>query len=79
MVSDKTIHKAFRTHEQNPLEKFVIFIIYLNYTLKTIWFPIKQLELFIDYLLFPADIEIPDLKNLRIFSNLQEDHGIRVN
>ena len=23
MVSDGTIHKAFRTHKQNPLEKFL--------------------------------------------------------
>ena len=37
MVSDKTIHKACRTHatlyKQNPLEKFLIFTIHENYTL----------------------------------------------
>ena len=39
MVSDKTIHKAFRTHtnvqlcKQNPLEKICIFTIYQNYTM----------------------------------------------
>ena len=37
MVSDKKIHRAFRTHKtlykQNPLEKIFIFTIYWNYTL----------------------------------------------
>ena len=39
MVSDKTIHKAFSIHntvlyfKQNPLEKFLTFTIYQNYTL----------------------------------------------
>ena len=36
MVSDKTIHKAFRTHttlKQNPLEKTLILTMYQNYTL----------------------------------------------
>ena len=38
MVSDKKIHRAFRTrttelYKQNPLEKFFIFTIYQNYTL----------------------------------------------
>ena len=40
MVSDEMIHKAFRTHatldKRNPLEKFVIFSIYQNYTLALI-------------------------------------------
>ena len=34
MVSDKTIHRAFRTHttlrKQNPLDKLLIFTIYQN-------------------------------------------------
>ena len=36
MVSDKKIHRAFRArtiYTQNPLEKFLIFTIYQNYTL----------------------------------------------
>ena len=37
MVSDKKIHRSFRTHttldKQNPLENFLIFTIYQNYTL----------------------------------------------
>ena len=33
MVSDEMIHRAFRTHKQNPLEEILIFTIYQNYTL----------------------------------------------
>ena len=41
MVSDKMIHKAFRTqplYKQTPLEKFLFFTIYQNYTLALIDF-----------------------------------------
>ena len=36
MVSDNSIHNDCRTvqlYEQNPLEKFIIFTVYQNYTL----------------------------------------------
>ena len=36
MVSDKRMHKALRIqklYKQNPLENFLIVVIYLNYTL----------------------------------------------
>ena len=40
MVSDKKIHRSFRTrttsYKQNPSEKFFIFTIYQNYTLALI-------------------------------------------
>ena len=48
MVSDKTVHKAFRTHttlyKQNPLEKFSIFTksIYQNYTLALIALHVRE-------------------------------------
>ena len=41
MVSNKKIHRAFEnsynSYEQYPLEKFLIFTIYQNYTLALIW------------------------------------------
>ena len=51
MVSDKKIHRAFRTHnsisKQNPFEKFFIFTIYQNYTLALTFLLLTKTILFI--------------------------------
>ena len=59
MVSDKTIHKAFKTcttlYIQNPLDKFFIFTIYQNYTLalKELLSLIIVFSLIYSFFLFP--------------------------
>ena len=67
MISDKQIHRAFRTHitldKENPLEKIFNFTIYQNYTL-ALMFNICEL--------ISSNIVIMQVLSLGLLSCLQD-------